>query len=161
MFFCAAVAACGPEESSLPPVGSRAASPHAVEIRGTVTSQPKGTSLLVFAYSGAVDPLRVEPDSVSVVGPDGSFVLSELPAGVLQVIFLLDDANDGALDPGDPMARLADPDGYLRATQPGDRIVFDGIEVDPSTHIATAGSVTVERATPAPTPTAVQPGREQ
>ena len=152
------LAACGDGGGSLASGSAsarREASATGVELTGNVASgAPQGGSTLVFARTGAGG----EALSVGLLGPDGEFTLSSLPAGSLELVFLNDTASDGVIDKGDPIAVLANPS--LRDLQDGDRVRTQDVQLDFRSRRATAASIDVAHsgaAAPAPataTPTA-------
>jgi hypothetical protein len=153
-----ALAACGDgggSSGSGSPSARREATVTGVEVTGNVASgAPQGGSTLVFARTSA----KGEAVSVGLLGPDGEFTLSALPAGSLELVFLNDTASDGVIDKGDPIAVLANPS--LRDLQEGDRVRAQDVQLDFGARRATAASIDVAHsgaAAPAPataTPTA-------
>lgn len=158
LFVPLALAACGDgggSRSSGTASAHREATATGVEVTGNVASgAPQGGSILVFARTGAA----AEPSSVGLLGPDGEFTLSALPAGSLELVFLNDTASDGVIDKGDAIAVLANPS--LRGLQEGDRVRAQDVQLDFRSRHATAASIDVAHSSAAapapatPTPTA-------
>ena len=134
------LAACG-DGSSVPTQTTSAQQqyPSGVEISGNVLHYEAGGSILIFAMSEAQEPV-----SVGVIGNDGAFTLSALPAGSLGLVFLDDKSSDGVIDKGDPVATLDDPN--LRGLQEGDRVHVTDVGLNFRGHKATAARVEVEHA---------------
>lgn len=142
----ALLAACGEG----PPAPSSAASgggaQAGVQITGNV-AQGKGR-LLVFVYVNLppdVTPAAAEPTSVAGVALDRRFALGEVPPGNVTVLVLVDNGNDGAIDPGDPIALLNDPEHRLSGLQAGDQVTIRDLAVDAANGRATAASIDVKR----------------
>lgn len=98
-----------------------------VEITGNVIN---GESLLVFAFLRSGDNASDEPVSVGIIDDEGQFTLSGLPAGRIGITFLADGTNDGVIDPGDPIASLADPDQQLQDLHEGDHVHLADVQLD-------------------------------
>ncbi len=110
-------------------------------------------SVLVFVLNISDDnPTPNSPVGVGMVGKDGSFAVTDLPAGRLSLIFLRDDANDGAMDPQDVRARYSDKAGDLRL-EDGDRAELVDVQIDFASGKAVSTSVNVARNGGEPTPT--------
>ena len=150
---------CGDSASSHLETSNSAvvAGPIGVEISGNLAGAGGG-SILVFAFAGlpkGQDPSQAEPLSVGSVGPDGEFLISNPAGEMLTVVFLSDAANDGVIDPGDPVAVLMDPNHQLTDLRDGDRINLSDVQLAFATRRAIAASIEVARAPavpPTPTP---------
>ncbi len=154
------VAACGDggSKARVATGASVAIAPRSgVEVTGNVTSAARDGSVLVFAVLATTDEAggrHTESLSVDEIGADGRFELTGLPAGGIVLIFLADKANDGVIDPGDPVAVLTDP--RLGNLAEGDRAVVGDVQLDIVGGQMQVGSIEVTHAEggePAPTPT--------
>lgn len=101
-----------------------------VELTGNLANAPDAQSVLVFAFLRSGEEASDEPISVGIVDEQGGFVLSGLPSGKIGLTFLADGANDGVIDPGDPIAHLADPDQQLQDLQSGDGVHLTDVQLD-------------------------------
>lgn len=117
-------------------------------------------SVLVFTFANLrteVDPAEEEPICVAIVEEDNKFVFSSQTGDTLTVVFLADDASDGVIDPGDPVAVLLDPDQQLRDLREGDQVNLVDVQLDFTTRHAVAASIEVVRSTPPAAPRTVTP----
>jgi hypothetical protein len=148
----AMIAACG--GGSSPSETGFAASAAGVSVTGTVAQKGTKGSILVFAFADLGpndDPVNHEAISVAPLSPDGDFDLGVVAAPNLTLIFLADGSNDGAIDQGDPIAKLSAPE--LADLQAGDRVHVGDASIDFHGH-RVSGAIEVTRANePARTPT--------
>jgi hypothetical protein len=125
-----------------------------VEIQGTVApGGPALEKLLVFGYVNGTRP-GGEAASLSAVGPDRSFALTNIPPGDATVLFLIDAKNDGVIDPGDSVAALEDPQHQLRGLKSGDSVFLPDVVINAATAKATAAITVKQGEAPAATATA-------
>ena len=102
-----------------------------MSVSGQVTQRATRGPILVFAYTDLApgdDPAVHEPASLATLAPGGNFALEISPAASLTLVFLVDGANDGAVDQGDPIAVLRSPD--LVDLQAGDQVRVSGAKLD-------------------------------
>ncbi len=91
--------------------------------------------IVVFVFVDLNDPgtfQDFQDAEVAVVKEDRSFVVSDVAAGDLTVVFLLDQAGvnqDGTIDPGDPIAIFQDPAGRLRNLSSATDILLEDIDL--------------------------------
>jgi hypothetical protein len=134
--------------------------PEEVAVVGHIASAGTRGALLVFAFAGAdADPTSAELLSVATVEAEGDFTFTLPPVEALTLAFLADGSNDGAIDGGDPVAKLTSP--ALANLQGGELVTLDEVALDFTAHKATAGSLDVRRSgdpEPARTPTPVPAG---
>ena len=106
-------------------------------VRGNLFNLRPATTrpIVVFVFVDLKDPGTFQDfrdAEVAVVKEDWSFVVSHVAAGDLTVVFLLDQARvnqDGAIDPGDPIAIFQDPAGRLRNLSAAAEILLEDIHV--------------------------------
>jgi hypothetical protein len=135
---------------------SSAATVSGVDIAGNVSAGIGSDSVLVFAMAAPEPGAAPKPISVGVVGDDGVFELSGIPPGTYGLLFLDDKANDGVVDPGDPVAALVDANQQLQDLAAGDRVGLTNIQLDFRRSQALAESIDVAHSGPTeplPTPT--------
>lgn len=149
----AMIAACG--GGSSPSETAFSANAAGVSVSGNVSQKGTKGSILVFAFAdlGANDdPVNHEAISVAPLSPDGEFDLGVTAASNLTLVFLADGSNDGAVDQGDPIAKLSAPE--LADLQPGDRVHIGDASIDFHGHRVTAAIEVARANEPAVTPTA-------
>jgi hypothetical protein len=148
----ALLAACG--GGSSPSETGFAASASGVSVTGTVSQKGTKGSIVVFAFADLGpndDPVNHEAVSVAPLSPDGDFDLGVVAAPNLTLVFLADASNDGAVDQGDPIARLSAPE--LADLQAGDRVHISNASIDFHGHRVSAALEVARANEPARTPT--------
>jgi hypothetical protein len=116
------------------------------EILGTVSNHDPSSNLLVFAYADmppSQSPVTAEPIDIASVAADGSFLLDDLPAGRVTIVFLHDKANDGVIDVDDPFAVLEDPEARLQPLRDGDHVTIANVSIDTRARQARPESISV------------------
>jgi hypothetical protein len=115
-----------------------------VGVVGHITSAGTRGALLVFAFAGAdADPASAELLSIATVEAQGGFSFTLPPVEALTLVFLADGSNDGAIDGGDPVAKMTSP--ALANLQGGELVTLDEVALNFTTHKATAGNLDVRR----------------
>jgi hypothetical protein len=131
-----------------------------VEVSGNLILEGADRSLLVFVFADLTQEVALaesDPVNLASIAPDGRFLLSVPPAETITIVFLDDKAHDGAIDPDDAIAVLADPQQRLTGLGRGDRVLLSDIQLDFASGAAVAAGFEVEKASapaPAATPTA-------
>jgi len=147
MFSFAVLPGCGDESGTTFEGLAVSESPaRGVEISGNVANLPDSQSVLVFAFVRSGENASDEPACVGIVDGEGQFTLSHLSAGKISLTFLSDGANDGVIDPGDPITHLVDPEQQLADLQDGDRAHLLDVQLDFNSHRAVADAIEVTRA---------------
>jgi hypothetical protein len=107
--------------------------------------------IVVFVFVDLHDPGVFQDFTdaeVAAVKDDRTFAVSNLAAGDLTIVFLLDQAavsQDGTIDPGDPIATFQDSNGRLRNLSAAAAVTLEDLDIvfnlaAPDTGVATVRS---------------------
>ena len=121
--------------------------PDTVKVTGNIRDlnpQIAGADLVVFVFTDLVDDgtfqTFTKQRSVAIASDADpfEFTVTQVESGDLTVVFLQDDVGnpDGTIDPGDPIATLADSDNVLDDVRKGENIEITDIDVDFNTGVA-------------------------
>jgi hypothetical protein len=136
LLFVVALAGCGaePELGTSAQESGAAAAPVGVQISGAVANEEtRHGEMLVFAYVDLAPnepPANSQAAGVAGVGDDGGFLLTTPSAKHLTIVFLHDKESDGAIDMGDPIAVLLDPEEALQELGDGAAVVLSDVTID-------------------------------
>ncbi len=161
----AAIAACGGDDICLSGNCDPDTSPtpsYTVSVSGnvsrftTLVSDPTTVTVIVCVGLPEGDDASACPKSfLAQVTSSFTFARSGVEPGSETIFFWIDEDQNGQIDPGDPLARLSDPNRKLVGVGSGEQVSVTNAVVDFPIQTATA-TITVGRAptpTPAPQPT--------
>ncbi|MBU6281970.1 hypothetical protein KGQ64_06985 [bacterium] len=160
-----AIAACGGDDICLSGSCDPDTSPtpsYTVSVTGnvsrftTLVSDPTTVTVIVcVGLAEGADASACPKSFLAQLTSNFTFARSGIEPGSEAIFFWIDEDQNGEIDPGDPLARLSDPNGRLRAVGSGEQVSVTNAVVDFPVQVATA-TITVGRSptpTPAPQPT--------
>jgi hypothetical protein len=122
----------------------------------TLVSDPTTVTVIVCVGLPEGSDASACPKSfLAQVASNFTFSRSGVEPGSETIFFWIDENSNGEIDPGDPLARLADPSSKLVEVGSGEQVSVTNAVVDFPVQVATA-TITVGRSptpTPAPQPT--------
>ncbi|MEW6273290.1 MAG: hypothetical protein AB1689_28765 [Thermodesulfobacteriota bacterium] len=156
--FAAGLLACGGDDICLNcPNGTPTATP-TVTVTGNIASSSPFTNpnqinvLICVGLEPGQDPASCPTSFLTVPSVEGTFSRTNVDPGALDVFFWVDENGSGMIEPDDPIAQLADPEGALDDVPSGRTVGIGNTRIQFLDGTATASiSVTV---TPTPTPSA-------
>jgi len=158
----AALAACGGDDICLNcPSGTPTPGSSGVTVTGNIASSspftsPPNINVVICVGFDPDQGVQNCPDTfLTVPSVEGSFTRSSVDPGALTVFFWVDADDNGMIDPTDPLAQLADPEGQLSGVAAGQTATLGNVRIQFLDGSATA-TITVGQ-TPTPTPSAAQP----
>ncbi len=156
----AALLGCGGEDICLNcPDGTPTPTASAVVMTGNIASStpfttPPNINVVICLGFDPVQGVENCPRTfLTVPNVEGTFTRNNVSPGALTVFFWVDVNQNGMIDPDDPLAQLADPEGQLSDVAAGQTATLADVRIAFLEGRATASISVTQTATPTPAPT--------
>lgn len=160
----AALLGCGGEDICLNcPSGTPTPGSSGVIVTGNIasstpfTSPPNINVVICLDFDPEQGVANCPTTFLTVPNVEGTFSRSNVDPGRLTVFFWVDADDNGMIDPADPLAQLADPEGQLSDVRSGETATLANVRIAFLDDSATATITVGQTPTPTPAPTSAQP----